>query len=108
MNIYKGMRASNGSAAVTVNGKPLRLRLDLFNHSPTGFEWGYSGSGPAQLALAICANELNHDALAVRIHQHFKARVIASITANEWTMTGEEVRAICTTLAFRPGGSQLD
>jgi hypothetical protein len=24
------------------------------NHSPDGFAWGYGGSGPAQLALAIC------------------------------------------------------
>lgn len=24
-----------------------------YNHSPDGFNWGYSGSGPAQLALAI-------------------------------------------------------
>jgi len=25
----------------------------LHNHSPDGFNWGYGGSGPAQLALAI-------------------------------------------------------
>ena len=25
----------------------------IWNHSPTGFEWGYGGSGPAQLALAL-------------------------------------------------------
>jgi hypothetical protein len=25
----------------------------VYNHSPDGFEWGYGGSGPAQLALAI-------------------------------------------------------
>ena len=31
----------------------LPLRLDLANHSPTGFSWGYGGSGPAQLALAL-------------------------------------------------------
>ena len=24
-----------------------------WNHSPDGFNWGYGGSGPAQLALAI-------------------------------------------------------
>ncbi len=24
-----------------------------YNHSPDGFNWGYGGSGPAQLALAI-------------------------------------------------------
>ncbi|MCK4554525.1 hypothetical protein KAU19_06245, partial [Candidatus Parcubacteria bacterium] len=25
----------------------------VINHSPDGFAWGYGGSGPAQLALAI-------------------------------------------------------
>jgi len=33
---------------------PLPPRLDLFNHSPGGFEWGYSGSGPAQYLLFAC------------------------------------------------------
>lgn len=27
--------------------------LAVRNHSPTGFAWGYGGSGPAQLALAV-------------------------------------------------------
>jgi hypothetical protein len=34
---------------VTVDGQPLNPRLDLWNHSPTEFEWGYrkqrSGAG---------------------------------------------------------------
>ena len=34
--------------------------LTVYDHSPSGFEWAYSGSGPAQLALAlalrICAD----------------------------------------------------
>ena len=40
---------------VTVDGDPLdwRASLALPNHSPTGPAWGYGGSGPAQLALAI-------------------------------------------------------
>ena len=25
----------------------------IWNHSATGFEWGYGGSGPSQLALAL-------------------------------------------------------
>lgn len=38
-----------------VDGKtvPLGPSLAIRNHSPTGFEWGYGGSGPAQTALAI-------------------------------------------------------
>lgn len=30
------------------------------HHSPTGFEWGYGGSGPADLALNIVENALLH------------------------------------------------
>jgi Family of unknown function (DUF6166) len=33
--------------------KLLDPRCDLRNNASTGFVWGYNGSGPAQLALAI-------------------------------------------------------
>jgi hypothetical protein len=55
----------SGQSLVTVcdgqKSKPLPLRLDLFNHSPTGFSWGYGGSGPAQLAVALLADALGDD-----------------------------------------------
>jgi hypothetical protein len=35
---------------------PLPLYAQIRNHSPSGFEFGYNGSGPAQLALAILAD----------------------------------------------------
>jgi hypothetical protein len=31
-----------------------KASLKVRNHSPDGFNWGYAGSGCAQLALAIC------------------------------------------------------
>lgn len=59
--VYRIQRTPQG-VVCTVNDRPLPLRLDLWNHSPTGFEFGYGGSGPAQLALAIlsdcCGDEL--------------------------------------------------
>ena len=58
MKTYEGRRGKDGTCFVTVDGRNLDLRLDLFNHSPTGFEWGYAGSGPAQLALALLADML--------------------------------------------------
>lgn len=41
---------------VWLNGKELlpAKSQKVHNHSPDGFNWGYGGSGPAQLALAIC------------------------------------------------------
>jgi len=46
-----------------------------YNHSPDGFNWGYEGSGPAQLALAIII-ELTGQAGG---YQEFKRNVIAKI-----------------------------
>jgi hypothetical protein len=89
--LYEGKRIS-GRAAVTVNGTPLAPRNDLMNHSPDGFEWGYGGSGPAQLALAICADSLGDDKRAFRVYQDFKFRMIAPIQTDEWAFTGETVR----------------
>lgn len=58
----------------------LPLRCDLFNHSPTGFEWGYEGSGPAQLALAILADTLRWDGQqAIDLHQRYKREVVARL-----------------------------
>ena len=62
MKRYNGRR-TNESAEVTVNGVPLDPRPDLRNHSPTGFEWGYGGSGPAELALALLADHFDDDEL---------------------------------------------
>lgn len=45
--------------------------LRVFNHSPDGFAWGYGGSGPAQLALALLLHTGIADDEAVR-HQQFK------------------------------------
>ena len=50
----------------------------LWNHSPDGFNWGYSGSGPAQLALALLL-EFSDDNIAPVLYQKFKAEIIAEL-----------------------------
>jgi hypothetical protein len=71
------------------------LRLDLLNHSPTGFSWGYGGSGPAQLALALLADALADDDRAVRLHQEFKFKVVACWPEGErWWITAEQIAAV--------------
>ncbi len=42
-------------------GYQLPPRHDLRNHSPDGLKWGYAGSGPAQLALAVLPDALGSD-----------------------------------------------
>jgi hypothetical protein len=70
----------------------LPLRLDLDNHSPTGFEWGYGGSGPAQLALALLADALGDDQRALRLHQRFKFAFVTKLDGDSWTMRAAVVR----------------
>lgn len=73
----------------------IELRLDLVNHSPTGFEFGYGGSGPAQSALAILADFLEDDDRALRWYQAFKSRFIALIPRDQklTEITGEHITA---------------
>ena len=99
MKTYTGRRERSGRTRVFVindiNGDshPLPLRLDLFNHSPTGFEWGYGGSGPAQLALAILVDVFGDKTLAVKLHQTFKFRVIGALDHSmPFVLTERQVR----------------
>ena len=94
MKTYEGRR--QGCAVIgTVDGRPLNPRLDLYNHSPTGFEWGYCGSGPAQLALAIVADHLADDRQALDVYQRFKWAVIVELPRNRsWTLTGQVIDRI--------------
>jgi hypothetical protein len=55
----------------------------LFNHSPDGFNWGYEGSGPAQLALAVLLAAGLCDGCAVRHHQAFKREFIARLPVGQ-------------------------
>jgi len=74
--------------------RPLPLRLDVINHSPTGFAWGYGGSGPAQLALAI-ACDLVGAKRAVGVYQSLKSRVIAALDQNVgWELDEDLLRQI--------------
>lgn len=68
-------------------------------HSPTGFEWGYEGSGPADLAaniVEVLLNRLGYRGrrdkafngtdcwdLTGRLHQDFKREFIAGVPRKE-------------------------
>ena len=66
---------------VCLDGKPLDLGPSQkhHNHSPDGFNWGYGGSGPAQLALAIMLKLTGK----AEDYQDFKWRTIAVIPGGE-------------------------
>jgi len=90
MKTYEGRRRFF-TTKVTVDGRPLRPRLDLRSHSPAEFEWGYGGSGPAQLALALLADHLENEQEALNLYQRFKWRVVAQLPRHHWTLTSSQI-----------------
>jgi hypothetical protein len=118
--VYQGERPAEGLSTVTVDGRPLRRRHDLRNHS-ISLEWGYEGSGPAQLALALMADHLDHhpedlpaarqiarieesdsagsaEQLALRVYQDFKRHTVGHLPA-KWTLTSAEISAVLKEIA---------
>jgi hypothetical protein len=93
---YQGTRDASGLCRVIrSDGTDLPLRLDVRSHSPAGFQWGYGGSGPAQLALAIlldAAEGTYTEGQVEGIHQRFKAEQIVSIDVDVWVMFCKDVR----------------
>jgi hypothetical protein len=103
--VYVGLALPDGDRRVFVLALPpepegvplaeaLPLALHVENHSPDGFAWGYLGSGPAQLALAILVDYLGDEAEAARLHQDFKERTVARfLVGRGWVLTGAEIEA---------------
>lgn len=97
MKIYQGIRHDDGRCEVTVSDegeKPRELspRWDLAFHSPDGFNWGYGGSGPSQLALALAADVLQDDRRALMIYQALKAYVVVPLDHSPWQLTEGFIR----------------
>lgn len=91
--LYQGIRRDMGASVTwTRQGEArtnsLPVRLDLVNHSPDGFEWGYPGSGPAQLAFALCLHVLDDETRARRVYQAVKDRLLVPMQQRTWSLTG--------------------
>lgn len=99
MKHYKVRRTQHG-VLVTVNHRPLP---HIVCHSPTGLEWGYGGSGPADLALSILADHFDErptsDDVATgrykcwALHQDFKWEYINPAPHAGFQITTAEIAA---------------
>ena len=79
------LKGKISTGEVWVDGKPVfaERSLAVCNHSPTGFSWGYLGSGPSQLALAILLRYLSKRE-AVALYQDFKLKFIANLPQTDF------------------------
>ena len=94
--VYRGRRDPSAQVGdeveVMVDGESLDYRYDLLSASPSGFEWGYGGSGPAQLAIATLAHAYD-DAVAGDLYQRFKREVVSELPEEGWTLTKQDLDA---------------
>lgn len=97
--IYYGKRISEGGPQpvykkLLPDGEPTELSpapsQKLRNHSPDGFQWGYGGSGPAQLALALLLDVTTSPDVAQAHYQDFKFYQVSS-WGEEWSITSGEI-----------------
>ncbi len=96
------MRGEYASRRVWLDGVELLPgpSQKIWNHSPDGFNWGYGGSGPAQLALAVCFKLTRDRDMAVTLHQAFKRDIIAGLPQDfnigfEFDLTAKPMWSIC-------------
>ena len=70
---------------VFIDGKELSPAPSqkLKNHSPDGFAWGYGGSGPAQLALAILLEITKDKQFTLKNYQDFKWDIVCDLPMEE-------------------------
>jgi len=87
MQEYIDLKGFALNRAVFLNGEQLLpdKSLKLRHHSPDGFNWGYGGSGPTQLSLAILL-EILPEEKALELYQEFKWAIIANLTQESFSV----------------------
>lgn len=69
---------------------PIGLLKHRVRHSPTGFSWGYPGSGPADLARSILWDFIGAEPTP-GLYQDFKFQFV-SVWGDEWEIRGCQIQ----------------
>ena len=97
---YIGTRLPDNTTRVMVkNGYltyPLAIRRDVVDYS-TSFEWGYFGSGPAQLATALLIdylpmNATNPDDFLFYDMEKIKEKLVGQLPRGNFTITTQDLK----------------
>jgi len=97
---YVGMRVDGTPVVLNLTDHE-RLAPDrslgLVRHSPAGFDWGYTGSGPSQLACALLLDYTNDETVAQQHYIKFRNEVVSQLAcdgpADCWHLTGSDIKA---------------
>jgi len=101
MKVYIGERTSKGCEVwvleSTVEGMTRKPLEHVVLHSPDGFEWGYGGSGPSELALSLLLDLLNETthigSQAWDLHHAFTKNVVAGFNQEGFCISAEAVKS---------------
>jgi len=88
---YVGKRYEESNVVVVIaeGQSPVRLTHHV-QHSLDGFNWGYEGSGPAELARCILWDLIGEEPKDA-VYQSFKREVIAAQTKDAFHLTSEDI-----------------
>ncbi len=89
MKVYRGDRTIDG-IVVTVDDLPLDEGRDVKAITDDGFEWGFDGPAPQQLALAILADHFGEPSKALIYYEEIARQIVANF-ANEWVWTSADI-----------------
>ena len=76
---------------MTVDGQLLPSDFKQWRFTADGFEWGYDGTGPSQLAFAILADFFGDEYKALKSYKLFRDQVIAEISEDEWKLESSTI-----------------
>lgn len=105
--VYRGRRHADGTISVTVTMPapafrtfPLTPRLSLRIHPYAyGFEWGYRGAGPHQLAIALVLDATADERVARLYSIGFMLAEVDCWVRDTWSITAGEIQATVDRLA---------
>lgn len=88
--VFKGHKTLLGSKYVTYGEVELPVRYELFSQSENGFDWGYSGSAPKQLAFSILY-QVSDEKFAKENATKFTSDVVKTLNSRDWLLNASDV-----------------
>lgn len=88
--IYVFIRDPRGDRVTVKMGTRSYPLKHIIYHSPSGFAWGYGGSGPADTARSVLVDLVGFK-VADTFYQHFKSSFLAGSCEPEFAVTGSSI-----------------
>jgi len=89
-HVFKGHKTLLGNKFVTYGEVELPLRYDIFAESKNGFDWGYTGSAPKQLAFSILC-QVSNENIAKSNAIQFSNEIIKTLNSRDWILNASDV-----------------